>query len=275
VQVGAQRAGIIGGGGGILAIIDTIGYREAFFLMAFMLALLTLPVLGLREPARAPRPRTPHTSIARSSAELIRSFLERPDARSVLRLLFLFKVGDALAAGMVSRWYVKQGLSNAQIALTRGTAGGVAAIAGAAAGGLALRAFGARRALFATASLQTCAIAMYLVADIFHPSGAGTMKMAVYTGLSIVEHALGGAATAALFAWMMDHCREESRATDYTVQACLLVVVTGIGIFTSGFIVGAIGLRGLFATATLLGLLAPIAVVSYARSDGARVGAGL
>lgn len=264
VQVAAQRVGIIAGGGGVLGIIDFIGYREAFWLMAIAIAAFTVPVFGIREAPRAVQPRGSADS---ASPGLLRTFITHPGSKAILGLLVCFKLGDALAAGMVTRWFVKQGLSNADIAWTRGFIGGVAAIVGALAGGALFRLAGHKVALVTVGALQTLAIFLYVGLDVLHPVGAGLgpMRLDVYSAASVVEHALGGAATAALFARMMDLCRDEARATDYTVQACVLVLVTGAGILTSGFIVGAIGLRGLFLVASVVGLLAPLGVLRFDR----------
>jgi PAT family beta-lactamase induction signal transducer AmpG len=257
IQVAAQRVGIIAGGGGVLAMIDWLGYAEAFWLMAALILALTLPVLSQPEPPRAHR--QPLASGARG-ASLLASFFSRPDAKNIVGLVLFFKLGDALAAGMVTRWFVKQGLSNAEIASTRGLIGGLSAVVGALAGAALYRAMDRKRAVATSSGLQAAAIAMYLALDLAHPHGTGPLSLAVYACASGLEHALGGAATAVLFARMMDLCRDEARATDYTVQACLLVVVTGLGIVASGFVVKLAGLRGLFAIATALGAVGPLAV---------------
>jgi hypothetical protein len=54
-------------------------------------------------------------------------------------------------------------------------------------------------------------------------------------------------------------CRDEARATDFTVQSCILVAVTGLGLLASGFVVKAATLSGLFLLATLAGIVAPSA----------------
>lgn len=255
IQVGAQRVGIIAGGGGVLAIIDWLGYAEAFWLMAALIAALTVPALFLPEPERATRERA-----SGGGARLLASFFARSDALKIVGLVVCFKLGDALAAGMVTRWFVKQGLSNAEIASTRGLIGGASAVVGALAGAALYRAMERKRAVSTSSALQGSAIAMYLLLDLLHPHGQGPLSLSVYAAASALEHALGGAATAVLFARMMDLCRDEARATDYTVQACILVVVTGLGIVASGFVVKLVGLRGLFAVATALGALGPLAV---------------
>jgi PAT family beta-lactamase induction signal transducer AmpG len=144
IQVAAQRVGIIAGGGGVLAMIDWLGYAEAFWLMAALILALTLPVLSQPEPPRAHR--EPLASGARG-ASLLASFFSRPDAKNIVGLVLFFKLGDALAAGMVTRWFVKQGLSNAEIASTRGLIGGLSAVVGALAGAALYRAMDRKRAV--------------------------------------------------------------------------------------------------------------------------------
>ena len=67
-------------------------------------------------------------------------------------------------------------------------------------------------------------------------------------------------ATAALFTCMMDWCRAETGATDYTVQACAMAVAVGVATSISGFSADLLGYSGHFslgaalATASLLGV---------------------
>jgi MFS family permease len=261
IQAGAYRAGMIAGGGGVLLLVDYIGFRDAFFLMAAAVGLSALPVLAVREPA-APHAPAPPPGARGAQLSLLRGFFARPDARRILLFLFCFKLGDALAAGMVTRWFVKQGLSNADIGLARGMIGGVAAVVGALLGAWVARLWGLKRSLFVFAALQTSAIAMYAVLALAHPvrHPAAPMSPWVYQSASAVEHLLGGGATAVVFTLMMRLSRDEARATDYTVQASLLVWVTGLGLVASGLVVAAAGLTGFFVIATLVGLLAPYAV---------------
>ncbi len=67
---------------------------------------------------------------------------------------------------------------------------------------------------------------------------------------------------------MMESCRDEARGTDFTVQACVLVAVTGLGLLASGFVTKALGLTGLFWVAATLGLFAPVAVSLLLRGRG-------
>lgn len=250
IQTGAYRLGMIAGGGGMLYLADDVSFRAAFYLMALFVGASSLPLLFVREPSRASAVRAALTPAWR----MLGGFAKRGDFRDILALLVFFKLGDALAAGMVTRWFVKQGLSTAEIALTRGFVGGVAAVVGAIAGAAVSSRIGRKRALVIFAALQTAAIFMYAALAF---AARSPMRIGAYHAASVIEHVFGGAATTALFARMMDLCRDEARATDYTVQACLLVLVTGVGLVGSGFIAGRIDLAGLFTVAALLGLLAP------------------
>jgi hypothetical protein len=62
---------------------------------------------------------------------------------------------------------------------------------------------------------------------------------------------------------MMDLCRDEARATDYTAMSCALVAVQGVGLVASGFVTKGFGLMGLFAVATAASMLAPIAAARW------------
>ena len=250
IQTGAYRAGMIAGGGGMLWLADDAGFRASFFLMALFVGASSIPLFFLREPART----APVRASLTPASSMLGSFAKRSDFRDIVILLVAFKLGDALAAGMVTRWFVKQGLSMGDIAITRGLVGGGAAVAGALVAAAVAERLGRKRALVLFAALQTAAIAMYaLLASI----GPTPLSLTWFYGASIVEHACGGAATAVLFARMMDLSRDDARATDYTVQACLLVLVTGIGLVGSGFIAGQVGLPGLYVVAAAVGLLAP------------------
>ncbi len=245
IQTGAYRAGMIAGGGGML-----------------WLGASSIPLFFVREPARE----APVRAALTPAISMLGSFAKRHDFRDIVILLVGFKLGDALAAGMVTRWFVKQGLSMGDIAVTRGLVGGAAAVAGALVGAAIAERLGRGRALVLFAALQTAAIAMYAALATI---ATGPLPITWFHVASVVEHACGGAATAVLFARMMDLARDDSRATDYTVQACLLVLVTGAGLVGSGFIAGRVGLPGLFVVATAVGLFAPIVA---ARQSSRRAG---
>ena len=68
-------------------------------------------------------------------------------------------------------------------------------------------------------------------------------------------------ATAALFTVMMDFCRREQAGTDYTVQASVVVIASGLGATLSGFSAGLVGYTAHFVFGTALTFAAVLVVV--------------
>jgi MFS family permease len=282
VQVGGYRLGMIVGGGVVLMVLDDLGWTTSFLAMASLVLATSIPVLLFAEPPAAiaeptdraatgaPR-RSPSGAVegragavegragsllapVRAFLAPVRSFLARPDAARLVALLVLYKAGDALSGGIVRPFLVDRGLSLRDIGQALGAIGSVAAVAGALVGGALLPRLGERRGLVVFGAVQAAAILAYVGV------AAGPTPLAAIYGACAVEHFLGGAATAALFAAMMRFCREATRATDYTVQACVIVAVQGLAGGLSGFLAARVGYGAHFASALALAAVAPMAV---------------
>jgi hypothetical protein len=83
----------------------------------------------------------------------------------------------------------------------------------------------------------------------------------------VAEHFFGSMATAAIFTLMMDACRPGRAATDYTLQACVVVIATGVASAFSGFSADALGYAGHFVATAVLSLL-ELAVVARLLDSG-------
>jgi predicted MFS family arabinose efflux permease len=249
LQVAGFRVGMIAGGGLLLAFHDRIGTRLTFLCLAALMALATLPVaVTVERPGRAtagPDPRGP------------RHFLRRPGAGRLLALIVAYKAGEAFATGMLRPFLADAGLTLSDIGWLLGTVGFVAGLVGALCGGALVNRLGRRRALLVFGGLQAVTVAGYAGLAWAHPPRA-----ALYL-LCGAEHFAGGTATAALFTCMMDWCRPESSATDYTVQASAVVVATGIASALAGFSAQALGYGPHFTLAALLSLAALVVVRQF------------
>lgn len=256
VQVGGYRLGMIVGGGVVLMVIEDLGWRVSFLGMALLVVLAAVPIALFREP---PPPMSsietePELPVQAPFFATTRSFLRRPDVARLALLLVLYKAGDALSGGIVRPFLVDRGLSLRAIGEALGAIGSVTAVAGALLGGAVLPRLGERRGLVIFATLQALAIGAYVGV------AAGPTPLGAIYAAAGVEHFLGGAATAALFATMMGFCRDDSRATDYTLQACVVVAVQGLGGGLSGFLAARAGYLAHFTTSLVLASLAPFAV---------------
>lgn len=251
VQVAGYRAGMILGGGLLLTMLVDVGWSGAVRLLAAGTFVATLPLLVLREPARSPAPSIDWRALVAAA--------RRPGATQWLVVLVAYKTGEAIASAMVRPMLVDLGFDTSAIGSLLGGLGFGAGLAGAVAGGLLVRRLGSGAALVAFGALQALGIGSYIVV--------------AYDGSWVahavaVEHFTSGMATAALFTCMMDACRAELAATDYTVQASLVVIATGAGATISGVIAEALDYRGTFVLAAAVSLAA-VALVESLRRRGA------
>jgi MFS family permease len=176
-------------------------------------------------------------------------------------LIALYKAGDALASAMVKPLLVDRGMSLEDIGLLVGVVGFCAGLAGALLGGFAASRFGRKQALLGCGLLQMLAIAGY-IAPAAGFGGSTALALAC-----TLEHLTGGMATVALFTLMMDACRERYAATDYTVQACVVVIATGAAAVASGFLAEKLGYARHFGLGAVISA-AGVALAALAFSRG-------
>lgn len=247
VQVAAYRVGMILGGSLLLLVFDAAGFRITLSSLGAMLLVATLPIALFREPPAAPPPPRESPSLS--------YWLNRPGAFSWLGLLFVYKAGEHFASGMLKPFFVDPrgaGLGIREVGWMIGGVGFAAGLVGAMLGGGLVRRLGYRRALLAFGTLQTFGVLLYALAA-WKSVSIGTLAV-----VCAVEHLTSGMATAALFTAMMESCRPEHAAADYTVQASVVVAATGVAAAASGFSAGALGYAGHFALATVLAALAVV-----------------
>ena len=231
VQVAAYRVGMILGGGLMLILLDALSWRPTLVGLGILLLVATVPVALFREP---PSPTPPRTGTGRWLGESLLYWVRRPGACAWLTLLVLFKAGEHMATGMLRTFLVDVGLGLAQVGWMLGFVGFTTGLLGALLGGALVNRLGRRRALLLFGTLQAAAVLLYALAT----RGASVPVLALVCG---VEHLTSGMATAALFTVMMESCRPEHAASDYTVQACVVVVASIAAAAVSGFTAQALG----------------------------------
>ncbi|MBT3222822.1 MAG: MFS transporter, partial [Proteobacteria bacterium] len=238
VQVAGYRLGMIVGGGVLLIFHERIGWMGTFLGMAAVIALASIPVLLHRE-----KPSRPACCEVNAT---IRGFFQRPGIARIVLLIVVYKSGDAFATGMLRPFLADIGLTLAEVGWLLGTMGFVAGLVGALIGGALVGMIGRRRSLVVFGVLQVVTVAGYALVAQY---GCSRVVLGTIFG---AEHFAGGMATAALFTAMMDWCRPGANATDYTIQASLVVIATGVAATLSGFSAEALGFAGHFSLAALL-----------------------
>lgn len=245
VQVAGYRAGMIVGGGALLIAFDSLGWQLTFWLMALLLSLATLPV-ALSSHARIPRPAPavdqPSAApiIQRPAfAAIARAWVTLPGQHAWIAALVLYKLGDALGQGMLRPFMSDLGMGLDDVGKILGTAGFSTGLIGALLGGWGVARLGRARALLLFGVLQTIAVGLYAWPAMLG-KGHALAQQAMWA-TAMFEHMTGGMASAALFTCMMDRCRPDHAGADYTLQACIVVIATGVAQAASGFVAEPVG----------------------------------
>jgi MFS family permease len=249
LQVGAYRVGMIIGGGAMLITFARAGWAAAFIGLALILLVTTIPILRFREAPPVPRA----TSAPATTFAAVRESLTRPGIRPWLAVLATYKLGEWFATGMLRPMLhdFKQSLDD--IAWMLGLVGFTSAALGALIGGLWVTKLGRRRALLAFGAVQSLAIASFSLAAL-------APSTPMFYAVTVAEHLTSSMATAALFTAMMDFSRSEMAGTDYTVQASVVVISTGLAAALSGLSAQALGYAAHFAVAAAISVVSLVIV---------------
>jgi RhtX/FptX family siderophore transporter len=230
IQVGGYYLGQIVGGGLMLIAFHRFGWTTAVLAMAGFLALPLIPALAFREPELGAG-----TAARKVTLAAISRFFARPGVRSWVLIVLLYRTGENMAATMFNPMLVDLGKSLEQIGLLLGVASSFGSFSGALLGGFLIRSLGRRTSLVAFALVQAVAICGLAL-----PALGYTDPVLIYS-VAIASAFSGGMATAALYTSMMDHCSQETSATDFTIQQSLAAIGPLLASFFSGFSAAAFG----------------------------------
>lgn len=250
LQVGAFRLGMMLGGGVLLLYFEPLQWRGCLLLLALLCLMGSSPLLWLRERCVSlPRQRSTATS-------LLLPFSTHPAGLALLVLVFTYKFGDAIGASLIRPMLVDLGYSLHDLGFLLGLIGFGGALAGALVAGGLIRPLGRPRALLFFGLLQALTLLAYAWL-----STRGELPRAAVQGLFLLEHFCGSMATTALFTVMMDHCRPDFAASDYTTLASAVVVSTVAAGVLAGSLAEAHGYTALFLGSSGLTLLSlPLAL---------------
>ena len=252
IQVGAYRVGMMFGGGLLLKVLTLTDWSFAFLGMTALLALTIIPVLLLQEPQDDAR------EVRQSSAQLSFAWLRRFLTRGILllaALIFCYRFGDQLLTTLLVPFLTDRGLGLGGISLLKGWVGNAMSIAGALAGGWLAFSTSRRNAVLISGVGQVASFMLYVIAAL-GVGGIGLLWVA-----TIAEGVLGTMATVALFALMMDASDPEHAGTDYTLLACVVIVVGMIANVCGGALADAFGYATAFTTGAVLALLGCLTLI--------------
>ncbi|MCZ4278653.1 MFS transporter [Rhodococcoides yunnanense] len=272
LQVGAYRIGMVCGGGVLLWLFSFAGWRALFVAMAALLLIATIPVWLMRgqlsaadaageqdadaageQDADAAGEQDADAAGERDEVDAPARLaitwwyrLRRPGMFAFIALIIGFKFGNSMGSALVGPFLSDSGLTLGQIALVEGGVSSVAALGGAALGAWLSFRYGRRNALLVGGVSQTLSLGLYVAASM----GIGGFPLLVTA--NITEHVLGGAATVAVFALMMDASEKRFAGSDYTLIACAVVFAQGAAGLAAGVVGDLFGYTAMFGSALVL-----------------------
>ncbi|MGL6113345.1 MAG: MFS transporter [Rubrivivax sp.] len=267
LQVSGYKLGMILSGNLLLIALPSLGWSTTFQALAALLLLATVPVWLFREP---PRVRERAAADGRTAPPTqaywkdgFAAFMARPGMGLWLTVLLTYKIADSYGSAMIKPLLVHSGHSLEQVG-TISLAGMVAGmIAAFVAGGIYYR-LGWRVSLLLFGLLQALGLGAYALV------AAGLASQPQVVAIAVFEQVADAMSTVALFALMMRYCRDGHEGGDYTLQACLHMVVAGVLAMASGFVVQRVGYVVHFSLALGVGLLALVPVAMLCRQGAPR-----
>jgi PAT family beta-lactamase induction signal transducer AmpG len=260
IQISGYRIGMILGGGVVLMVFDHFGWGSTFWMLSILMLAGSLPIILYREPPHLiPSAVTPDR---RHYMSLVLDSFRRPQMGLWFVVLMTYKAGDSLGSVMLRPFLVDRGLQLTDIGWMIGTVGFSAGLGGAIVGGLVLNQVGRTRSMVVFGLMHMLSMGLYAL------SAAGLGTESWLYGFCALEYFAGSLASVALYAHMMDRCRVEASATDYTVQASTLALATSVVGAASGFLASSVGYTMLFMLSAALGLagVAMFVFIHYVQS---------
>lgn len=262
IQVTGYKVGMIISGSGLLLAIEMFGWNTSIQLLAFLLFLLLLPVLTRFFPLSVDSDQVVATARPGLSLPLVvyKGFFKQKNMLLWVLVLLTYKLSDSLGSVMIKPLLIDKGFSLGEVAsLTLWSS--ISGLIGAALGGLLYLRIGAKRLMLLAGLLQAIGVGLFSLVSIDL-----VVKEGIYI-LSFFEQAVDGLSTVALFTLMMAQCRAEHEGADFTVQASMQVLISGLIAALGGFITSVLGYFSTFVLAGCLGIACLLPVLLYFRTN--------
>ncbi len=178
----------------------------------------------------------------------LKDLASRHGAPIIIAFILVFRLGEALATGVLSKYYFSLGYNRLDISQAFGPLSLVAALAGAAAGGWMVVRFGTGRTLLLSGVFQTAVLLLY-PALTFLPH-----MQAMLVLVSMVESFANNFSEAGFLTYLSGLCNHENTATQYallsSMPALALRTIGGL----SGFLAADLGYLHYFYASTIAAL---------------------
>jgi MFS transporter, PAT family, beta-lactamase induction signal transducer AmpG len=207
------RFGLLLAGAGALALSDFVSWPIVFDVLAAAMLVAAIVTLLAPEPeTRVPPPPRDYAQWVKDAVIApFAEFMARRGWVVILLFVLFYKFGDALGGTMANPFYVEMGFTGSEVAAVSKLWGVWMTVVGALIGGLAVARWGVFRALLIGGVLQALTnFAFAYVAVKGHDLPALTLAITA-------DNIAGGAAGAALVAYLSSLCNIAYTATQYAL----------------------------------------------------------
>lgn len=237
--VTGYRVAMVAAGLGASVLVGQgwMSWDQAYLVLAGVMGVGVIGTIFAREPAVVPeQPRNLLSAVWPPVKELV----TRRDGWLVLAFVAVFKLPDAMAGTMTVPFLKEIGVTNTQIGVIRNGVGLGMTILGAMVGGVVVAKMPLRPSLWLFGGLQAASNAGFLLLTI---TGA---RLAVLTGVMIVENFCAGLFVAGFFAFLMSQCHRQYTVTQYALLSSVMAIAgTFLGAGT-GFLAQSMGWTAFF-----------------------------
>ncbi|RKH48088.1 AmpG family muropeptide MFS transporter [Corallococcus sicarius] len=237
MYVTGYRVGMLVAGGLAFVLSDLLGWSQTYYVMGLLMGVGVVATLLAPEPQSVKPPRNLLDAVVKPFVDYFR----REYALGVLAFLVLYKLGDAIAASMVTPFYIELGFSNTEIGALSKTLGMLATIGGGLLGGVLMVKLSMRRALFIFGAAQGLTNLGFLALSLV---GKNDLMLATAIALDNVCTGLGVMAFAA---FLMSLCHKSFSATQYALLSTMGTIANRLIGSVSGYLATWLGWPTFFA----------------------------
>lgn len=246
VFVTGYRVAMLVSGAVAFIIADRLGWQNTYLIMSGLMILGIITTVTSREPeVKMPSPQSLRDAVSGP----LQDFFSRRNARSLLLLIVLYKLGDAYAGTLTTAFLIRgMHFSLIEVGTINKGLGMVSLIVGAVFGGTLMVRLGLYRSLIIFGILQTVSNISFMALALVGKSYA-LMILAV-----AVENLTGGMGTAAFVSLLMALCNQRYSATQFALLSSLAALGRVFISPTSGYVVEVVGWPIFFFITTLAAL---------------------
>lgn len=256
LQIGGFSFGMVIGGAATVLAYQYGGWSAAFWGLAALSLLGSMPILALPRIASQQRDQQRPPVIPS-----LRNAIRRPGAWIMLSTAATFHFALAMARSMQGPFLVDRGIGLADVAIINGT--GIASIAVVAAllGSFLIRVSGVVPVAVGGGLVSSLSIALWWL-----PAHTGQLTFAEALLITVVNGLASGIAYVAFFTYFMQWASPEQAGTDFTVLQCTESCSNILAAATAGILAAHLGYDRFFLVTTMIGSVLLLVIMAALRS---------